>query len=120
MSFSYSISETDGHPVFALHGRLLEREQGEALVAAFDARLEAGQLQLLLDLSDLEYLNSSGLNLIIGMLTRARNAGGELIICGLSAKARQLMVATRLDSVFKIHGSLADALTHFNDKSTIN
>lgn len=48
------------------------------------------------------------------MFTKARNAGGELAICGVSDKVRKLLVMTRLDSVFKIHGAVADAIVHFN------
>lgn len=92
----------------------MQREQGTDLITDFTSLIEQGHVRMLLDMSGLEYVNSSGLNLLISMFTKARNEGGELAICGISEKVRRLLVMTRLDSVFKIHGSVADALEHFN------
>lgn len=97
-------------------GRLTEKEQSEELIALFEEMLSKGENSVMLELSGLEYVNSSGLNLFIGMLTKARNAGGELVICGVSDKVRQLLVMTRLDSIFKIYGSIETASEHFTFK----
>lgn len=115
MSFTHSTTVTDGFHLISVSGRLMQREQGEEMMSDFNALMEQGHIRLLLDLTALEHVNSSGLNLLIGMFTKARNAGGELAICGISDRVRKLLVMTRLDSVFKIHGSVQDALEHFND-----
>jgi anti-sigma B factor antagonist len=115
MSFTHSTTVTDGFHLISLSGRLMQREQGEEMMSDFSALMEQGHIRLLLDLTALEHVNSSGLNLLIGMFTKARNAGGQLAICGISDKVRKLLVMTRLDSVFNIHGSVQDALEHFND-----
>jgi anti-sigma B factor antagonist len=115
--FTYGITLQDGLRLISLTGRLMQREQAETLIGEFGMLLDNGENRLLLDLSELEYVNSSGLNLIIGMLTRARNAGGDLAICGVSAKVRELLIMTRLDSVFRIHGSVEEATAHLNSKS---
>lgn len=115
MSFAHSTSVINGFHLIRMSGKLIQREQGEHMVFDFNTLMEQGHLRLMLDMTDLEYVNSSGLNLLIGMFTKARNAGGELVICGISAKVRKLLVMTRLDAVFKIHGSVQEALQHFND-----
>ena len=102
--------------LISLMGRLTEKEQSEELIAAFEEMLSKGENSVLLELSALEYVNSSGLNLLIGMLTKARNVGGELAICGVSDKVRQLLIMTRLDSIFKIYGSVETASEHFTFK----
>jgi len=114
MAFHYTIGHQDGLRLITIGGRLTEKDQSLELIDAFEVLLAEGEQKFLLEMSALEYVNSSGLNLLIGMFTRARNAGGELAICGISDKVRQLMVMTRLDSVFKIHGSVAEAIAHFN------
>lgn len=114
MAFEHTIGHQDGLRLITISGRLTEKEQSQVLVDAFEAMLANGESKFLLEMPALEYVNSSGLNLLIGMFTRARNAGGELAICGISDKVRKLMVMTRLDSVFKIHGSVAEAIAHFN------
>jgi anti-sigma B factor antagonist len=116
MAFQYEISSINGLRLISLIGRLTEKEQSEELIAAFEELLSKGESMVLLELSTLEYVNSSGLNLLIGMLTKARNAGGELAICGVSDKVRQLLVMTRLDSIFKIYGSVETASEHFTFK----
>ena len=115
--FVFDMKQQGGVRLISLSGRLMQREQAEVLVAEFNALLDSGETLMLLDLSGLEFVNSSGLSLIIGMLTRTRNAGGELAICGVSSKVRELLIMTRLDSVFKIHGSVEDAIEHLNIKS---
>lgn len=114
MPFSHKISIQGGRPVLALSGRLTGTDQAEALVADFEHLLESGHTQVVLDLAALETMNSSGLNLIIGMFTKARNSGGELSICCIPKKVRELLVMTRLDSIFKIYGSTEEALGHIN------
>lgn len=116
MAFWYEISVINGIHLISLSGRLTEKEQSEELIATFEEMLSKGENSVLLELSSLEYVNSSGLNLLIGMLTKARNAGGELAICGVSDKVRQLLVMTRLDSIFKIYGSVESASEHFTFK----
>lgn len=114
MVFEHTIGEKDGFRLITISGRLTDKEQSLALISTFETMIINGETRFLLEMSDLEYVNSSGLNLLIGMFTKARNAGGELAICGVSDKVRKLLVMTRLDSVFKIHGAVADAIVHFN------
>lgn len=116
MPFQYEISAINGLRLISLMGRFKEKEQSEELIVAFEEMLSKGKNSILLELSSLEYVNSSGLNLLIGMLTRAINAGGELAICGVSDKVRQLLVMTRLDLIFKIYGSVENASEHFTFK----
>ena len=116
MPFQYEISAINGLRLISLMGRFKEKEQSEELIAAFEEMLSKGKNSILLELSSLEYVNSSGLNLLIGMLTRVINAGGELAICGVSDKVRQLLVMTRLDLIFKIYGSVENASEHFTFK----
>jgi anti-sigma B factor antagonist len=116
MPFQYEISAINGLRLISLMGRFKEKEQSEELIAAFEEMLSKGKNSILLELSSLEYVNSSGLNLLIGMLTRAINVGGELAICRVSDKVRQLLVMTRLDLIFKIYGSVENASEHFTFK----
>lgn len=115
--FTYSISEQDGLRLIRVGGRLMQRDEADNLIFEFGTMFDNGENTFLIDLSDLELISSSGLSLIIGMLTKTRNAGGDLAICGVSAKVRELLIMTRLDSVFKIHGSVEEAIGHFNSKS---
>jgi len=105
----YTITDNPNYTLIHVSGRLIEKSQAEGLVKEFEGLSESGKNKYLMDLGTLEYVNSTGLNLIIGMFTQARNAGGELVIGGISPKVKKLMVMTKLDSVFKIYDSVEEA-----------
>ena len=67
-------------------------------------------LNVLLDMSQLQYMNSTGLNILISVLTRTRKGGGEVLISGMSTGVRQLFIVTKLDTVFTIKNSVEEAL----------
>lgn len=61
---------------------------------------------LVIDMTDVEFIDSSGLGvLVIGMKT-ARDSGCRLVICNLQATVRLLFEITQLDKVFEIFDSL--------------
>ena len=55
-----------------------------------------------LDLKELEYLNSSGLNVLIQILTQARNHGAEVYLQHIPQEIDKLLLITKLKSIFKI------------------
>ena len=105
----YTITDQEDHKLITLSGRLIEKSQAEGLIKEFEGIVGNGAGKYLMSLSELEYVNSTGLNLLIGMFTQARNAGGELVIGGISPKVKKLMVMTKLDSVFTIYDSVEEA-----------
>ncbi|MBV6405493.1 MAG: STAS domain-containing protein [Flavobacteriales bacterium] len=109
-TFDLQVNPTDTCPVFKLQGRLMDQQQADRLLATLDDGLAGGQHSVVLDMSELQYMNSTGLNILINVLTRTRNAGGDAIISGLSPSVRQLFVVTKLDSVFTITGGVDEAL----------
>jgi anti-sigma B factor antagonist len=108
--FDLHVSAQDGVHVFHLTGRLMDQEQADRLMATLEEELAKGGAHVVLDLSRLQYMNSTGLNILINVLTRTRNAGGDTFIAGLSQGVRQLFVVTKLDSVFTITANVEEAL----------
>lgn len=105
----YTITDNGNYQLISLSGRLIEKSQAEGLIKEYEGIIGKRTGKYLMSLADLEYVNSTGLNLLIGMFTQARNAGGELVIGGISPKVKKLMVMTKLDSIFKIYGSVDEA-----------
>ena len=83
------------------------------LVQAFQAELEAGAKDFILDLSQNDYISSMGLSCLVSLLTRARNLGGEVLLMGLSHKVNELLIITRLRNSFVICEDLDQALAYF-------
>ncbi|MFM2284775.1 MAG: hypothetical protein RLZZ543_272 [Bacteroidota bacterium] len=101
MAFSYYTDEIDQLPVICLEGSLIERHEAQDLLEETNELIAEGKIRLILDLSELEYLNSSGLNVLINIFTRVRNAGGEVVMCHLNEKLIRLLVITKLDAVIQ-------------------
>jgi anti-sigma B factor antagonist len=109
-AFDLATSEEGGRIIFHLKGRLMDQQQADRLMAALDESLAQGHQNVILDLSELQYMNSTGLNILINVLTRTRNAGGDTLIAGLNNSVRQLFLVTKLDSVFVITQNVDEAL----------
>ena len=81
-----------------------------ALMEAHAAASDGGARALILNFADLEYMNSSGIGLLITLLIRANRQGQRLLACGLSEHYRHIFALTRLDEAIGIHDSEAAAL----------
>lgn len=116
MSLSFEHSEKLGVQVFNLSGRLMEKSEADGLTAAVQDACNEERSRIVLGLGGLEYMNSSGLNAILGLFTATRNSGGELAIGGVSEKVRQLLIMTKLNSVFKIYDTINAACEAVSDQ----
>ena len=56
----------------------------------------------IISLEELAFINSVGLSFLIAVLTKSRNAGGETIIVNVNEKITQLLVMTKLHSIFTV------------------
>jgi anti-sigma B factor antagonist len=81
-----------------LHGDI-DGGARDALNAAYDS---AGEGALLLDFADVEYINSTGIALIVGLLARARTDRRPVSARGLSAHYREIFEITRLSDFMTI------------------
>jgi anti-sigma B factor antagonist len=113
-AFDLVVSEEKGCRVFHMKGRLMDQQQADRLMQALDAELSSGHRSVILDMSELQYMNSTGLNILINVLTRTRNAGGDTLIAGMSQSVRQLFVVTKLDSIFIITADVAEAVARLS------
>jgi anti-sigma B factor antagonist len=108
--FELAISDEQNCKVFHLKGRLMDQQQADRLMAALDEELGNGHKTVILDMGELQYMNSTGLNILINVLTRTRNAGGDTLIAAVSHSVRQLFVVTKLDTVFMITDTVDEAV----------
>ena len=63
-----------------------------------------GAKRIVLDLTDVGYMDSSGLGAIIGLYVSIKSAGGQLEVINLSARVRQLFSITNVLSLFEVCG----------------
>lgn len=102
----YQIRQKEnGVAVIALKGRIIGDFQLVDIKEDIEQLVEDDCIHLLFDLSDLEFMNSSGLNFLLRTLTGVRNRDGEVILFNLNTTLLDLMVTTKLNSFFIIEDS---------------
>jgi anti-sigma B factor antagonist len=98
----------DGVSVIEIGGEIT-RESELALQDAYE-RAADGARTIILGFDHLEYMNSSGIGLLVTLLVRAKRNHQRILACGLSDHYRQIFELTRLDEVISIHDSEDDAI----------
>ena len=102
MVFEYKSSKQKNVNLFLLCGELIDRNQAKELLEEIEATIAKGENKILLNLQELKYINSSGLNVFINILTKARKESGDVAICCVNKKITELLVITKLDSIFNV------------------
>mgnify|MGYP001551716990 FL=1 len=101
--FGLTVTDRDGAKIFHLTGRLMDQQQADHLMEVLDEHLKDNDgTSVVLDMGELVYMNSTGLNIMISVLTRTRKAGGKVLLAAVSHGVRQLFIVTKLDTVFPI------------------
>jgi len=75
--------------------------------------LEEGRVHLLVDLTGVGFLDSSGLGALVRALTQSQKEGGQTKLLGANEQIRKLLQMTKLDSVFELHDDMEAAVSSF-------
>jgi anti-sigma B factor antagonist len=112
MSASYEVEPIEGRrlSVVTLHGQI-DRGAMTALTAAFEQATANDPTTVLLDFRDVDYINSTGIALIVGVLGRARAEGRQVAASGLSEHYRHVFAITRLADFIDVYDDLDTAVT---------
>src|SRR5215213_3665773 len=109
MELDLATREEAGHTVLGVAGEvdvhtapLLRRRALELLAA--------GRRQMVVDVGGVEFLDSSGLGVLVEIQTRLREAGGTLALARPADRIRKLFILTGLDEVFSVHDTVEGAL----------
>ena len=79
----------------------------------FDKPIAAKVMKMLINLSSVSYIDSSGLATLVELLKKTRAYGGKLRLSNLAPKVKSLFEITKLEKLFDIHDTEAEALTDF-------
>lgn len=93
-----------------ISGDLIGEDNGTQLVGAVNEAVSHEVLTCIVDISGLRYINSSGIGVLITILTKFRNKGGEVYLMNPSESVKKLLVITKLNSIFQIIKSEDEAI----------
>jgi anti-sigma B factor antagonist len=100
----------DGVTVLDLSGRITLGEGSVQLRDAIRDLISKGQKNILLNLGDVNYIDSSGLGELVSAYTTSRNQGASLKLLKLTKKVHDLLQLTKLYTVFDIYDDEASAI----------
>ncbi|HEX6223823.1 MAG TPA: STAS domain-containing protein [Chryseolinea sp.] len=88
--------------IIRLSGDLIGENNSSSVVALVTDNLQQKIRTCIVDISGLRYINSSGIGLLITILTKFRNKGGEVYLMKPSENVQKLLVITKLNAIFQI------------------
>ncbi len=99
--------------VLVLAGKIIGGPDATTVNDMLHELIERGNKKIVADLSQVNWMNSSGLGILISALTTTRNAGGELKIAAATEKIKKLLTITKLTNVFTLYPTVDKAVASF-------
>jgi anti-sigma B factor antagonist len=106
-------TKREGVVVLELEGRLVLGESLGELRSKIQELASAGETKIVLDLGKVDYIDSSGLGQLVVCYTSMKKTEGGLRLANLHARSLELMVLTKLHTVFEIFGDATEAVNSF-------
>lgn len=113
INFNFEPTIKDDVVIIKLIGSLIESSNGMLLNATIDDFIEKGIHNFILNMESFVYMNSSGLSVIINLLTKARKNDGDVVICNITKKNNDILTITKLNSVFTVCDNEEEAIYSF-------
>ena len=118
MSLSINIRQTNDVSVIDLAGRITLGEGASTLRETLRSMSRLGQKKILLNLADATMIDSSGLGVLVAGFASLANQGGDLKLLNLTSRVRDLLLITKLFTVFEVFEDEASAVGSFQNAAT--
>jgi anti-sigma B factor antagonist len=113
VSMKLKTRQVDGVTILDCSGRITLGEGSVQLRDAVRDLLAKGSKQILLNLGEVTYIDSSGIGELVSAYTTVKNQGGELKLLNLTKKVHDLLQITKLYTVFDVKEDEASAVASF-------
>ena len=100
--------------VLALAGKIMGGPDHERFIGEVKALVADGHVDVLLDLSKVTWVNSTGLGILVSGFHTLKKNGGRMKICSVSDRIDNILNVTQLKLVFDTYGTCEEALASFN------
>ncbi len=105
-------SELKRVTLFEVSGRV-DSTNAVELGTVFNAAIDAGRAQIVVDLSAVEYMSSAGLRELVSALKKVKRGTGDLRLAAPSVRVLEVLELAGLDSVFQIFQNQVEAVGSF-------
>lgn len=103
----------DGVVVLEPKGKIMGGPDASLLNDKLHEYIEADKKNIVIDLAKVDWMNSTGLGILISSYTTLRNNGGQLKLANVTDKIRSLLTITKLVSVFEAFDDVDSAVKSF-------
>jgi len=107
-----TVAQESGAALIQISGSVDSLTSDEAQTF-FDEQIKNNQVRLVVDLSQVDYLSSAGLRVLLSALKSARQRGGDLYFAGLQDNVRKVLDLAGFTSIFKIFPTVEEAVGAF-------
>jgi anti-sigma B factor antagonist len=113
MSLDIAQREREGVVLLDLKGRITIGDEASAFRAAIETFATQGGTRLLLNMLEVDYVDSTGLGAIVMCSTRLKNSSGVAKLVNVNRRNIELLVMTKIDSIFEVFDDETDAVNSF-------
>ena len=113
MDQAFLLRQSGDIKILTVNNLLVEYQNREILLLAQN-HIDQGFTKFVVDLDDMPYTNSVGLNFLISLQARCQDKGGAITLVNVSKKILQLLEVTKLQPLFQITDSVEAALRLMN------
>lgn len=106
-------SVQDNVLILTIKGKVMGGPEASIFQDTIKAEIARGHRRFIFDLGGVDWMNSSGLGILIGGLTTIKNADGELKLANVTEKIQSLFMITKLVTIFDSHETVEDALKSY-------
>jgi anti-sigma B factor antagonist len=100
---------TDGILYLTLAGDLIGSADTHQLIASVDEYLGEAVTNCAVDLSNIRYINSTGIGVLVSLLTKFRSRGGEMVLINPADHPKKMLALTKLTNIFTVAADEATA-----------
>lgn len=115
MNLRLNTRTLDGVSVVDCSGRIVFGDETTLLRDRVKELLTTNS-RIVLNLSDVNYIDSGGLGMLVGLYTSARAAGGDAKLAGLTRRVKDLLQVTKLLTVFEVFDTVEQAVASFGPR----
>ena len=114
MKLKITSSDLDGASVVTLEGRIVLGEESQSLREKLKSLIAEGKKNIILNMSHVEYIDSTGLGILVALHVSAKTQGATLMLSNLGMKFNELLQLTKLVTVFEVCNTEAAAVASFS------
>lgn len=104
--------DIDGIMIYTLEGRV-DIQGAIDMDTTLQNAVQEGKHKMVLDMSELRYISSAGLRTLADVLTKNKDAGGDLKLCALNRKILRVFQIVGFDKFFAIYETVDDAVADY-------